>query len=87
MASSWLFPPRTGEVQFDEKWSFVDRKPKNCDPADPGDDHKGDWWDHVAYDPEHRPVLAVLPGLARSRTPRRSSPRPGTTPTAPLPGG
>ena len=65
MRSSWLFPPRTGEVQFDEKWSFVDKKQKNCDPADPADDHKGDWWHHVAYDPEHRLVLAVVPG-ARS---------------------
>ena len=63
--SSWLFPPRTREVQFDEKWSFVAKKQKNCDPADPADDHKGDWWDHVAYDPEHRLVLAVVPG-ARS---------------------
>ena len=59
------FSPRTREVQFDEKWSFVDKKQKNCDPADPADDHKGDWWDHVAYDPEHRLVLAVVPG-ARS---------------------
>lgn len=41
------------------------KKEKNCDPADPGDDHKGDWWDHVAIDPEHRLVLAVVPG-ARS---------------------
>ena len=65
MTSSWLFPPRTREVQFDEKWSFVDKKQKNCDPTDPADDHKGDWWDHVAYDPEHRLVLAVVPG-ARS---------------------
>ena len=63
--SSWLFPPRTREVQFDEKWSFVAKKQKNCDPADPADDHKGDWWDHVAFDPEHRLVLAVVPG-ARS---------------------
>ena len=63
--SSWLFPPRTREVQFDEKWSFVAKKQKNCDPTDPADDHKGDWWDHVAYDPEHRLVLAVVPG-ARS---------------------
>jgi hypothetical protein len=23
MASSWLFPPRTSEIQVDEKWSFV----------------------------------------------------------------
>ena len=40
--SSWLFPPRTREVQFDEKWSFVAKKQKNCDPTDPADDHKGD---------------------------------------------
>jgi IS1 family transposase len=62
MTSSWLFPPRTREVQFDEKWSFVAKKQRHCDPADPADDHKGDWWDHVAYDPEHRLVLAVIPG-------------------------
>lgn len=63
--NSWLFPPRTREVQFDEKWAFVAKKQKNCDPLDPTDDHKGDWWDHVAYDPEHRLILAVVPG-ARS---------------------
>jgi len=56
MTSSWLFPPRTREVQF------VGKKQKNCDPADPADDHKGDWWDHVAYDPEHKLVLVVVPG-------------------------
>jgi hypothetical protein len=59
------FSPRTREVQFDEKWSFVAKKQKNCDPADPSDDHKGDWWDYVALDPEHRLVLAVVLG-ARS---------------------
>ncbi len=63
--SSWPFPPETGEVQLDEKWSFVAKKQANCDPADPADDHKGDWWDFVAYDAEHRLVLAVVPG-ARS---------------------
>ena len=60
--SSWLFPPRTRAVQFDEKWSFVNKKQKNCDPNNPADDHKGDWWDHVAFDPEHKLVLAVVPG-------------------------
>jgi hypothetical protein len=60
--SSWLFPPQTREVQFDEKWSFVAKKQANCDPTDPADDHKGDWWDHVAFDPEHKLVLAVVPG-------------------------
>ncbi len=43
-------------------WAFVAKKQKNCDPANPEDDHKGDWWDHVAYDPEHKLVLAVVPG-------------------------
>jgi IS1 family transposase len=62
MTSSWLFPPRTREVQFDEMWAFVGKKQANCDPADPDDDHKGDWWDHVAFDPEHKLVLAVVPG-------------------------
>src|SRR4051794_39058048 len=63
--SWWPFPPETREVQLDEKWSFVAKKQANCDPLDPSDDHKGDWWDHVAYDAEHRLVLAVVPG-ARS---------------------
>lgn len=61
--TSWSrFPPRTTEVQFDEKWSFVAKKEANCDRTDPADDHKGDYWDHVAYDPEHRLVIAVVPG-------------------------
>ena len=63
--------PRTRQAQFDEKWSFVFKKQEHCDPLDPADDHKGDWWDHVAYDPEHRLVVAVVPGRATSRTPRR----------------
>ncbi len=60
--SWWLFPPNTREVQFDEKWSFVFKKQKNCNPLDPADDHRGDWWDHVAPDAESRLVLAVVPG-------------------------
>jgi hypothetical protein len=46
-------------------WSFVAKKQKNCNPDDPADDHKGDWWDFVAYDAESRLILAVVPG-ARS---------------------
>jgi hypothetical protein len=49
-------------VQFDAKWAFVGQKPKHCDPADPADDHCGDYWDSVAYDPEPRLVLVVIPG-------------------------
>jgi len=61
--TSWSrFPPLTREVQFDEKWAFVAKKEKNCDPEDPADRRKGDTWDHVAFDPEHRLVLGVVPG-------------------------
>ncbi len=41
---------------------MVAKKEANCDRTDPADDQKGDYWDHVAYDPEHRLVLAVVPG-------------------------
>jgi IS1 family transposase len=37
-------------------------KQTHCDPDDPADANRGDWWDHVAYDPEHRLVLCVVPG-------------------------
>ena len=60
--NSWLFPPQTREVQFDEKWAFVGKKEKNCDPNDPADARQGDHWDHVALDPEHRLVVSVVPG-------------------------
>ncbi len=60
--TSWLFPPRTTEVQFDEMWSFVAKKEAPCDRSNPDDDHKGDCWDHVAYDPEHRLIVSVVPG-------------------------
>ena len=56
------FPPRTREVQFDEKWSFVFKKQGHCDPDDPADDRKGDTWDHVAIDAENRLVISVVPG-------------------------
>ena len=59
---SWLFPPQSRELQFDEKWAFVGKKEKHCDPDDPADARQGDNWDHVAYDPEHRLVLNVVPG-------------------------
>ena len=52
---SWsLFPPKTVEAQFDEKWALVGKKRKNCN--EDIDSKQGDNWDHVAYDPEHRLV-------------------------------
>ena len=44
------FPPQTREGQFDEKWAFVGKKEKHCDPTDPDDAHQCDSWDHVAYE-------------------------------------
>jgi IS1 family transposase len=49
-------------VQLDEKWSYVGKKQKHCDPADPADARRGDDWDHVALDPVHRLVVSVVPG-------------------------
>jgi IS1 family transposase len=62
MRNSWRFPPKTREVQFDEKWSFVGKKEKHCNPENPADAKQGESWDHVAFDPEHRLVVSVVPG-------------------------
>jgi hypothetical protein len=35
--SWWRFPPKTNEVQFDEKWAFVGKKEKRCNDNDPAD--------------------------------------------------
>ncbi|WP_238603042.1 hypothetical protein [Fimbriiglobus ruber] len=53
------FPPRTNEVPFDEKWSFVGQKAKNCDPEDT---RHGDCWDHTAVNPESRLVVRLVVG-------------------------
>jgi hypothetical protein len=52
---------------MDEKWSFVGKKQENCDGDDPADQGRGDCWDHVAIDAEHRLVLCVLPGKRTGR--------------------
>jgi len=49
-------------VQLDAKWSFVGKKEKHCDPDDDADWCRGDQWDHVALDPDHRLVLEVVVG-------------------------
>jgi IS1 family transposase len=40
----------------------VGKKQQHCRADDPADAEQGDNWDHVALDPEHRLVLAVVPG-------------------------
>lgn len=49
-------------MQLDEKWNFIAKKEKACDPGDPADDDKGDDWDHTAVGPESRLLLVVVPG-------------------------
>jgi len=66
MTSWWAFPPSTREVQCDEKWAFVAKKQKHCRDDEPADARRGDNWDHVAYDPEPRLVLSVVPGKRTS---------------------
>ena len=58
-------------MQLDEKWSFVAKKEKHCDPENPDDQLCGDNWDHVALDPEHALVLAVVNGKRSQRHVRR----------------
>ncbi len=38
------------------------KKQENCNPDNPADAHRGDYWDHIAYDPEHRLIVSVVPG-------------------------
>ena len=49
-------------MQLDEKWAFVGKKQKHCNPADPADWLCGDQWDHVALDPDSRLILEVVVG-------------------------
>ena len=53
-------------MQFDEKWAFVEKKEKHCNPDEPADAHCGDGWDHVGIDPEHRLVVSVVVGKRTS---------------------
>ena len=50
------------EVQLDEKWAFVGKKQKHCDPADPADAERGDQWDHTAIDVQSRFVVSLEVG-------------------------
>ncbi len=60
--NSWLFPPQTREVRFDEKWAFVGKKEKNSNPDNPDDATLGDNWDHLAPDAEHKLFVSMVPG-------------------------
>lgn len=55
----WLFPPETKEIQFDEKWSFVGKKEKDCSEEE---NDFGDQWNYIAIDAESRLILSFVPG-------------------------
>ena len=62
-AASWSRFPRTrGRSKPDEKWPRRQEGEELATRADPADDHKGDTWDHVAFDAESRLVVSVVPG-------------------------
>jgi IS1 family transposase len=48
----------------------VGKKEKHRDPDQPADARQGDNWDHVAFDPEHRLVVSVVPGKRTSENVR-----------------
>ena len=66
--NSCLFPPDDetapfgNEIQLDEKWDFVYKKEKNCAENNPADARRGDNWDHVALEAQHKLVLEVVNG-------------------------
>ena len=80
MTNSWTFPPNTREVQFDEKWSFVGKKEKHCDPADPADAKQGDNKERTEGRPmnlitsdEYKPYRqAILKAYGKEIVPDRS---------------
>jgi IS1 family transposase len=49
-------------LQCDEQWSFVHKKQRHCDLQKQQDHQRGDCWDYVAFDPEHKLVLKVITG-------------------------
>lgn len=53
---------KVNEAQLDEKWAFVGKKQKHCDPVDPADAERGDQWDHTAIDIESRFVVSLEVG-------------------------
>jgi hypothetical protein len=50
------------EAQFDEKWSFVRKKQKHCDEANPADRDAGVQWDHTAIDVDSRFIVSLNVG-------------------------
>jgi IS1 family transposase len=51
---------RPRALQFDEQWSFVQKKQKNCRPEDTH--QAGDFWDHTAIAPDSKLIVSLVVG-------------------------
>ena len=56
------FPPGPARSSSMRSGPSSPRRRRTATATDPADDRKGDYWDHVALDPEHRLVVSVVPG-------------------------
>jgi IS1 family transposase/transposase-like protein len=51
---------RPRAIQFDEQWSFVKKKQKNCGPEQ--SHQAGDFWDHTAMAPDSKLIVSLVVG-------------------------
>jgi IS1 family transposase/transposase-like protein len=51
---------RPRAIQFDEQWSFVKKKQKNCSPEETP--QAGDFWDHTAMAPDSKLIVSLVVG-------------------------
>src|SRR5918996_2277934 len=51
---------RPRAIQFDEQWSFVKKKQKNCSPEEVH--QAGDFWDHTAIAPDSKLIVSLVVG-------------------------
>jgi IS1 family transposase len=51
---------RPRAIQFDEQWSFVKKKQKNCSPEE--SHQTGDFWDHTAIAPDSKLIVSLVVG-------------------------
>ena len=51
---------RPRAIQFDEQWSFVQKKQKNCRPEETH--QAGDLWDHTAIAPDSKLIVSLVVG-------------------------
>ena len=51
---------RPKAIEFDEQWSFVKKKQKNCTPEE--SHQAGDFWDHTAIAPDSKLIVSLVVG-------------------------